>query len=78
MGGRRKGADRQAAGNDGEKLSRRRGKNKMKNWTYRLIPAAVGLVLGIAPVTVLADFESGWKAYQSGDFATAISAWSPH
>lgn len=49
----------------------------MKNWTYRLIPAAVGLVLGIAPVTVLADFESGWEAYQNGDFATAISAWSP-
>lgn len=34
---------------------------------------AVALILGSNPA--LADFEDGWKAYQKGDFATALSNW---
>ncbi len=38
--------------------------------------AAVGAIAAFAQ-TAHADFESGWAAYQQGDFRGALSAWHP-
>ncbi len=42
-----------------------------------LIPIAVCLVLGVVPGAARADFEAGWRAYEQGDFGTALAAWRP-
>ena len=34
-------------------------------------------LLGGAGVVWASDFEKGWAAYKSGDFATALKEWKP-
>ena len=41
----------------------------------RLIVLAAAVMLAASPAA--ADFESGWQAYQRGDFAAALAEWKP-
>ena len=48
----------------------------MKNLTA-IICLAVALLLGSAGVSWSQDFQKGWIAYQSSDYATALREWKP-
>ncbi|MGY9056068.1 MAG: tetratricopeptide repeat protein, partial [Alphaproteobacteria bacterium] len=46
----------------------------MKSWRFALtFLAAVVIWSG----TAQADFDTGWRAFQKGDFAAALAAWRP-
>ncbi len=49
----------------------------LENLARRLIPIAVCVALGGVPGVARADFEAGWRAYEQGDFGTALAAWRP-
>ena len=44
-----------------------------------LVPFWLTLIIfiGSAGVGQSADFQKGWTAYQSGDYATALREWKP-
>ena len=37
----------------------------------------LAVLLGSAGVSVSADFQKGWDAYEKGDYATALREWRP-
>jgi len=48
----------------------------MKNFTT-ILCLALTLLLGSAGNSESADFQKGYTAYKSGDFATALREWEP-
>ena len=48
----------------------------MKNLTATIC-LAVALLLGSAGVSWSQDFQKGYAAYESGDYATALREWTP-
>ena len=43
----------------------------------RCLAPALALALALAAPSVHADIDAGWRAYQDGDFATALTEWQP-
>jgi TPR repeat protein len=48
----------------------------MRNLTS-IICVTVAVLLGSAGVSWSADFQKGWDALQSGDYATTLREWTP-
>ena len=40
------------------------------------IMAIAGLLALAAQTSMAAEFDDGWKAYEAGDFATALKIWN--
>ena len=60
----------------------------MKMWKIRMMPIKLtpgALITAVAVASLsltpswpaAADFQDGWRAYQKGDFATALKEWRP-
>ena len=48
----------------------------MKNLTTTIC-LTIAVLFGCAGVCKSADFDKGWTAYESSDFATALREWTP-
>ncbi len=60
-----------------ERSSARPGPTRPGTWRLLRPLALAGVLAAGLSSAALADFQDGWRAYQEGDFATALGVWKP-